>query len=70
MRYIILGLYVFAVFWLLLSSVNLYINWRTLREIEGEILKKRARIEIWQAEIEIIKNAKQSPDFHLPFRNR
>jgi hypothetical protein len=41
MRYIILGLYVFAIFWLLLSSVNLYINWRTLREIEGEILKKR-----------------------------
>jgi hypothetical protein len=70
MRYIILGLYVFAVFWLLLSSANLYINWRTLREIEGEILKKRARIEIWKAEIEIIKNAKQSPDFHLPFRHR
>ncbi len=70
MRYIILGLYVFAVFWLLLSFANLYINWRTLREIEGEILKKRARIEIWKAEIEIIKNAKQSPDFHLPFRNR
>jgi hypothetical protein len=70
MRYIILGLYVFAVFWLLLSLANLYINWRTLREIEGEILKKRARIEIWKAEIEIIKNAKQSPDFHLPFRNR
>jgi hypothetical protein len=70
MRYIILGLYIFAVFWLLLSFANLYINWRTLREIEGEILKKRARIEIWKAEIEIIKNAKQSPDFHLPFRNR
>jgi hypothetical protein len=70
MRYIILGLYIFAVFWLLLSFANLYINWRTLREIEGEILKKRVRIEIWKAEIEIIKNAKQSPDFHLPFRNR
>ncbi|MCC6012389.1 hypothetical protein LM594_05415 [Candidatus Caldipriscus sp.] len=70
MRYIILGLYVFAVFWLLLSSANLYINWRKLKEIEGEILKKRARIEIWKAEIEIIKNAKQSPAFHLPFRNR
>jgi len=70
MRYIILGLYIFAVFWLLLSFANLYINWRTLREIEGEILKKRARIEIWKAEMEIIKNAKQSPDFHLPFRNR
>jgi hypothetical protein len=70
MRYIILGLYVFSVFWLLLSSANLYINWRTLREIEGEILKKRARIEIWKAEIEIIKNAKQNPDIHLPFRNR
>jgi hypothetical protein len=58
MRYIILGLYAFAAFWFILSFANLYVNWMNLRKIEAEILKKKARIEVWKAEIEILKNAK------------
>ncbi len=58
MRYIIIGMYVFALFWLLLSFANFYINWTSLKKIEEEIMKKRVRIEVWKVEMQMIKNAK------------
>ncbi len=58
MRYIIIGIYVLALFWLFLSFANFYINWMSLKKIEEEIMKKRIRIEVWKVEMQMIKNAK------------
>ncbi|MEO0139745.1 MAG: hypothetical protein ABIL16_03985 [candidate division WOR-3 bacterium] len=62
MRYLILGLYIFAFIWLILSGLNLYINWKRLKDLEREIEVKRVHIDVWKTEMELLKgkNVKDS----------
>ncbi len=62
MKYLILGLYIFAVIWLILSGLNLYINWRRLKDLEREIEIKRVHTDVWKVEMELLKerNVKDS----------
>lgn len=62
MRYVIAGLYIFAIIWLILSGLNLYINWKRLKDLEKEIEVKRVHVDVWKVEMELLKekNVKDS----------
>ncbi len=68
MRFVVIGIYAFALVWLFLSICNFYANYRYLRDMENEITLIRARIDVWKTEMRILREVcdenRVNPDRH------